>query len=123
MKKRIHFKSLILGIIIGLVLAGTGVYAAIMYQSSEVGYDNSNSGLESTNVQDALEEVYDLAQNGGVTGVKGNAEAQTGSMFRDVINKSLLPSQMPSDITSTYRVAPENPMFFDNRGNVEYVSQ
>jgi len=53
--------------------------------------------------------------------VKGNAEAQTGSMFRDVINKSLLPSQMPSDITSTYRVAPENPMFFDNRGNVEYV--
>ena len=53
--------------------------------------------------------------------VKGNAEAQTGSMFRDVINKSFLPSQMPSDITSTYRVAPENPMFFDNRGIVEYV--
>lgn len=27
-----------------------------------------------TNVQDALEEVYDLAKEGGVTGVKGNAE-------------------------------------------------
>ena len=29
---------------------------------------------EADNVQDALEEIYDLAQNGGVTGVKGNAE-------------------------------------------------
>ena len=28
-----------------------------------------------TNVQDALEEVYDMAQTGGVTGVKGNKEA------------------------------------------------
>lgn len=53
--------------------------------------------------------------------VKGNAEAQTGSMFTDVINKSILPSHMPTDITSTYRVAPENPMFFYERGNVEYV--
>lgn len=58
MKRKIHFKSLILGIIIGLVLAGTGVYAAILYQSSEVGYDNSNSGLTSQNVQDALDELY-----------------------------------------------------------------
>lgn len=53
--------------------------------------------------------------------VKGNAESQTGSMFKDVINKSFLPIQMPTDITSTYRVAPENPMFFYDRGNVEYV--
>ena len=30
---------------------------------------------EADNVQDALEEIYDLAQNGGVTGVKGNAES------------------------------------------------
>ena len=35
-----------------------------------------------TNVQDALEEVYDLASTGGVTGVKGNAEStyRTGNV-------------------------------------------
>ena len=35
-----------------------------------------------TNVQDALEEVYDLASTGGVTGVKGNAETnyRTGNV-------------------------------------------
>ncbi len=59
MNRKIHFKSLLCGILIGLVLAGTGVYAAIMYQSSEVGYDNSNSGLTSTNVQAALDELYE----------------------------------------------------------------
>ena len=52
-------KLIIIGIVLGLVLASTGVYAAIMYQSSEVGYDNSNSGLTSQNVQDALDELYD----------------------------------------------------------------
>lgn len=31
---------------------------------------------EATNVQDALEELYDIAQTGGVTGVKGNAESE-----------------------------------------------
>ena len=39
--------------------------------------DNSsgNYGGSSTNVQDALEEVYTLALNGGVTGVKGDSES------------------------------------------------
>lgn len=32
-------------------------------------------GGQATNVQDALEEVYSLAQTGGVTGVKGDAES------------------------------------------------
>lgn len=37
---------------------------------------------DATNVQDALEEVYDLASTGGVTGVKGNAEStyRTGNV-------------------------------------------
>ena len=39
--------------------------------------DNSsgNYGGTATNVQDALEEVYTLAQTGGVTGVKGDSES------------------------------------------------
>ena len=59
MNRKIHFKSLLCGIVLGLVLAGTGVYAAIMYQSSDVGYDNSNSGLTSQNVKDAIDELYE----------------------------------------------------------------
>ncbi len=51
-------KFIIVGIVLGLIFAGTGVYAAILYQSSDVSYDNSNSGLSSTNVQAALDELY-----------------------------------------------------------------
>ena len=53
-----NYKFLI-GVIVGLLLSGTGVYAANTIYSSNVTYDNSNSGLEATNVQDALDETYD----------------------------------------------------------------
>jgi hypothetical protein len=48
-----------LGIILGLMIASTAVYAASTIFSSNVTYDNSNSTLESTNVQDALDELYE----------------------------------------------------------------
>ena len=54
--------KLFLGIIIGGIVFGTiGVYAAILYASSDVSYDNTTSGLTSTNVQDALDELYTKA--------------------------------------------------------------
>ena len=52
-----NFK-LIIAFSLGLVLAGTGVYAANTIYSKNVTYDNSNSGLSSVNVQDALDELY-----------------------------------------------------------------
>ena len=52
-----NYKFLI-GVIVGLLLSGTGVYAANTIYSSNVTYDNSNSGLDATNVQDALDETY-----------------------------------------------------------------
>ena len=52
-----NYKFLI-GVIVGLLLSATGVYAANTIYSSNVTYDNSNSGLEATNVQDALDETY-----------------------------------------------------------------
>ena len=52
-----NYKFLI-GVIVGLLLSGTGVYAANTIYSSNVTYDNSNSGLSATNVQDALDETY-----------------------------------------------------------------
>ena len=55
--------KLIIGIIIGLFVAATTVYAAgeILFQSNIVGYDNTASGLTSTNVQAALDELYTKA--------------------------------------------------------------
>lgn len=58
-------KKLLLGIIIGLILSGTGVYAAtILFQGNQVGFDNTNANLTKTNgdpvetVQEALEAIY-----------------------------------------------------------------
>ena len=46
------------GLILGVIVSASGVYAANTVYSKNVTYDNSNSGLESTNVQDALDETY-----------------------------------------------------------------
>ena len=58
-KKNYNYKILI-GLVIGIFLSVTGVYAATTYVGNGVDltYDNSKSGLSSTNVQDALNELY-----------------------------------------------------------------
>ena len=55
LKKNYRF---IIGIVIGILLTGTSVYAANTIYSKNVTYDNSNSKLSSSNVQDALDELY-----------------------------------------------------------------
>ncbi|MBO5414973.1 MAG: hypothetical protein J6A17_05045 [Bacilli bacterium] len=60
LKKNYKF---ILGIIVGLIIAGTGVYAATILTSNQVSYDNTNSKLSSTNVKDALDELSTKAEN------------------------------------------------------------
>ena len=53
------FKKNILGIIIGGLIFGTaGVYAATYFPSYNVTYDNTESGLSSTDVQGAIDELY-----------------------------------------------------------------
>lgn len=53
------FKSKIFLFIIGLFIFGTaGVYALVTFPSTDVSYDNSASGLASTNVQGAIDELY-----------------------------------------------------------------
>ena len=49
--------KLLIGIIIGSVIAGTGVYAATVISSKDVSYDNTKSLLLATNVKDALDEL------------------------------------------------------------------
>lgn len=45
-----NYKSLISFLLGGLILGGIGVYSATILASSEVSYDNSKSGGNSTNV-------------------------------------------------------------------------
>ncbi|MBQ9181574.1 MAG: hypothetical protein IJ134_02970 [Bacilli bacterium] len=61
-------KKLFYGIIIGIIVASTTVYGAtILYQSDNVGYDNSSSGFKDSSgndvedVQTALDELYTKA--------------------------------------------------------------
>ncbi len=55
--------KLIVGIMVGLLIAGTTVYAAAIISSINVGYSNENSKLVADNVQDAIDEVYDKSFN------------------------------------------------------------
>ena len=54
---------MLFGFIIGIIVSGTCVYAATLYEAVEVAYDNKNSGSSSSNVQGALDELYNIAKN------------------------------------------------------------
>ena len=62
--------KLIIGIIIGIIISGSIVYAYDLFANS-VGYDNTTSGLKDANnqdvdnVQDAIDVLYSRANNGG----------------------------------------------------------
>ena len=50
--------------ILGALIFGTiGVSAATYFESNAVTYDNTESGLTSTNVQGAIDELYDVCMN------------------------------------------------------------
>ena len=52
---------ILIGLLIGIIVTGTGVYAATVIASSEVGYiDNANLGVD--NVQDALDKIYEKSE-------------------------------------------------------------
>lgn len=49
--------KVLVGIIIGTMVTGTGVYAATVINASDVSYKNASSEMTSTNVQGAIEEL------------------------------------------------------------------
>ena len=53
--------KIITAFVLGVILTGGTVYAATVLPSSQVGYDNSTSGLTATDVQGALDELYTRA--------------------------------------------------------------
>ena len=59
--KRRKYIKLIAGIIIGILLSATGVYAVTTIgNGSDITYSNTDSKLSSTTAQDALDEIYAL---------------------------------------------------------------
>ena len=63
MKEKIKrfWKRYLIGFITGMIVCGTvSVIAATYFPSSDVTYDNKTSGLESNNVQGAINELYNV---------------------------------------------------------------
>ena len=61
MKKVKQKINLLIGLFIGMLLSSSVVYAASLVNASDVVYDNTNSNLESTDVQGALDELIQKA--------------------------------------------------------------
>lgn len=66
LKKFINSKLFVF-IITALVFSTIGVSAATYFPSNDVTYDNSTSGLSSTNVQGAIDELYNNCSNSSAT--------------------------------------------------------
>ena len=58
--------KIIIGLILGIVISSTSVYA-LNISSSSVEQDNSSSNLTSNNVKDAIDEVYQVHSYGGAS--------------------------------------------------------
>ncbi len=63
--KHKRLKKLMIISLILVVISMTTVYAVTIIASKDVIYDNSKSGGSSTNVQGAIDELYELAESGG----------------------------------------------------------
>lgn len=71
MKKNIR---LIVVLLVGFLIGGSLVVViADTLFANQVSYDNTNTTGLSSNVQDALDELYDMAQNAGDAGIDDNS--------------------------------------------------
>ena len=58
--KKEYIKTNLIGFIIaGIIVSGGFVFAAVTFPSNEVSYSNGTSGLKSTDVQGAIDELYE----------------------------------------------------------------
>ena len=56
---KFYIKKNIISFLIGIIIfGGVGVYAAVTFPSNDVTYDNTQSGLQSTTVKGAIDELY-----------------------------------------------------------------
>lgn len=67
--KKIFLKNLF-GFVIGLLVFGGVVYATVLIQGDSVTYSNSKSGLNSTKVKGAIDELYNISKTNCPEGYK-----------------------------------------------------
>ena len=79
-------KGILIGIIIGIVLTGTSVYAAYKYQASEVGYTPSNSNFKVDSVEQAINELYDSMSGPTYIDTSGSGSTYKGIIYLDPTN-------------------------------------
>lgn len=57
--------KVVLGVVIGIIISAVGVYAATTIPSSNISYNNSKSGLTATNLNGAIDELYERVNKRG----------------------------------------------------------
>ncbi len=90
-------KQLVSFVLGGLLMASVSVYAVTtLYEAKEVGYDNSSSGTSNTDVQGALDELYELSESAG--SITGNCN----DVAKPNLGTNLIPVTLSDDGTVTY---------------------
>ncbi len=78
--------KIITAFVLGAILTGGTVYAATVLPSSQVGYDNSTSGLAATDVQGALDELYVKANKCDKIGINTEGLSTLSGKFKGLYN-------------------------------------
>ena len=78
-------KNNIFGFVLGVLITSTvAVSAATYYNSKDVTYDNKTSGMSSNNVQDAIDELYQIANSKpAIDKIKDLVSTNTNELYTD----------------------------------------
>ena len=122
---------MLVGLVIGIFLSVTGVYAATTYIGNGVDltYDNSKSGLSSTNVQDALDELYGKSCPDGYVCLKKKSTLSLGDYVSMTPTKSSYTTDTSkTGYTSTQTINPQELNLWrviklNDDGTVEMISK
>ena len=130
-KKKSYNYKILVGLVIGIFLSVTGVYAATTYVGNGVDltYDNSKSGLSSTNVQDALDELYGKSCPDGYVCLKKKNTLALGDYVKMTPTKSSYTTDTSkTGYTSTQTIKPQELNLWrviklNDDGTVEMISE
>ena len=89
-------------ILFSLIFFISVAYAAEIILSKEIFFDNRNTNLKATNVQDAIEELYNKAKS---------EKSCSASVAKPVLKDGLIPVKIADDGTVTY--ADTNKSWYD----------
>ena len=82
--KRINKRELFI-FILGVIISGTSVYAATLLANS-ISYDNTSSGINANNVQDAIDSLYTKANNPTIPSNYKDVSLSTISSASDIVS-------------------------------------